>query len=49
MKNDSKSLLGVLCLSIGSAVILSMILPGWIWTAVTALTLIGCGVLFFLY
>lgn len=48
MKNN-KGLLGILCLATGSAVILSMILPGWIWTTATALVLIGCGVLFFLY
>lgn len=48
MRNNSKGLLGILCLSTGSAVILSMILPNWIWTALTAFVLIGCGVLFFL-
>jgi len=49
MRNNSKGLLGILCLATGGAVILSMILPNWIWTVLTALVLIGCGVLFFLY
>ncbi|MGL6105348.1 2-oxoglutarate translocator [Romboutsia sp.] len=49
MKNNSKSLLGIICLATGIAVILSMILPNWIWTVLTAFVLIGCGILFFLY
>lgn len=49
MKNNSKNLLGLVCLATGCAVILSMILPNWIWTALTAFVLIGCGILFFLY
>ncbi|MGL5315982.1 MAG: 2-oxoglutarate translocator [Peptostreptococcaceae bacterium] len=49
MRSNSKSLLGIICLATGGAVILSMILPNWIWTALTAFVLIGCGVLFFLY
>ncbi|MEF9990897.1 MAG: 2-oxoglutarate translocator [Romboutsia sp.] len=49
MRNKSKGLLGTLCLATGASVILSMILPGWIWSAVVALLLIGCGVLLFLY
>ncbi len=49
MRNNSKGLLGILCLATGGVLILSMILPNWIWTVLTALVLIGCGVLFFLY
>ncbi|CEI73734.1 Hypothetical protein FRIFI_2206 [Romboutsia hominis] len=49
MKNSSKVLLGMLCLSTGGAVLLSMMLPGWIWTLLTAVILIGCGVLLFFY
>ncbi|WP_042271777.1 hypothetical protein [[Clostridium] dakarense] len=49
MRNQSKGLLGIVCLATGAAVILSMILPNWIWTALTAFVLIGCGVLLFLY
>ena len=49
MKNSSKVLLGMLCLSTGGAVLLSMMLPGWIWTLLTAIILIGCGVLLFFY
>ncbi|MEX8341591.1 hypothetical protein ACK2FO_05575 [Clostridioides difficile] len=45
--NKSKVLLGILCLATGMAVILSMLLPGWIWSALTALILIGCGALLF--
>ncbi len=47
--NSSRMLLGILCFSVGIAVILSMILPSWIWTSLIAFTLIGCGVLLFLY
>ena len=49
MRKNSKGLLGILCLATGGVLILSMILPNWIWTVLTALVLIGCGVLFFLY
>ncbi|RDY28682.1 2-oxoglutarate translocator [Romboutsia weinsteinii] len=49
MRNQSKGLLGILCLATGAALILSMILPNWIWSALTALLLVGCGVLLFLY
>ena len=49
MRNQSKGFLGILCLATGATVILSMILPNWIFTAITALILIGCGVLLFLY
>lgn len=49
MKNNSKALLGILCLATGGTVILSMILPNWIWTLLVAIALIGCGVFFFLY
>ncbi|HBM7275561.1 TPA: 2-oxoglutarate translocator [Clostridioides difficile] len=45
--NKSKVLLGILCIATGMAVILSMLLPGWIWSALTALILIGCGALLF--
>ncbi|MBS5026145.1 MAG: 2-oxoglutarate translocator [Romboutsia timonensis] len=50
MKNSSlRRLFGILCFSVGLAIILSMILPNWIWTSLIAFTLMGCGVLFFLY
>ena len=49
MRSNSKSLLGIICIATGGAVILSMILPNWLWTALTAFVLIGCGVLLFLY
>ncbi|RDY24869.1 2-oxoglutarate translocator [Romboutsia maritimum] len=49
MRNQSKGLLGIICLATGATVILSMILPNWIWLAITALLLISCGVLLFLY
>ncbi|MBU5306670.1 2-oxoglutarate translocator [Clostridioides mangenotii] len=45
--NKSKVLIGMLCLSIGVATILSLVLPGWIWSTLTALILIGCGALLF--
>lgn len=49
MRNQSKGLLGIICMATGGAVILSMILPNWIFSIITALVLIGCGVLLFLY
>ncbi len=49
MRNQSKGVLGVICLATGAAVLLSMILPNWIWTALTSFVLIGCGVALFLY
>lgn len=48
-KSSSTKLFGIVCFSIGVAVILSIILPNWIWMSLIAFTLIGCGVLFFLY
>ena len=49
MRNQSKGLLGIICMATGAAVIISMILPNWIFSMLTALVLIGCGVLLFLY
>ena len=49
MRSNSKALLGIICLSMGGAVILSMILPNWIWTLMSAFVLIGSGLLLFLY
>lgn len=50
MKNSSsRRLFGIVCFSVGVAVILAMILPNWIWMSLIAFTLMGCGVLFFLY
>ena len=49
MRSNSKVLLGIICLAMGGAVILSMILPNWIWTSLTAFVLIGSGILLFLY
>jgi len=47
MKNsNSRKLLGVLCFSVGVAILLSMILPNWIWMSLIAFTLIVCGALF---
>lgn len=46
--NSSKRLFGIVCFSVGVAVILSIILPNWIWTSLIAFTLMGCGVLFFI-
>lgn len=49
MRSNYKNLLGVICIATGGAVIISMILPNWIWTSLTALVLIGCGLMFLLY
>ncbi|MGL5347376.1 MAG: 2-oxoglutarate translocator [Peptostreptococcaceae bacterium] len=49
MRSNSKSILGVICVATGGALILSMILPNWIWTSLTAFVLIGCGIMFLLY
>lgn len=49
MKNQSKELLGIICMATGATVIISMILPNWIFSILTALILIVCGVLLFLY
>lgn len=47
MKNSSlRRLFGILCFSVGLAIILSMILPNWIWMSLIAFTLIVCGALF---
>ncbi|GAA3651760.1 2-oxoglutarate translocator [Asaccharospora irregularis] len=48
MRNQSQVLLGVLCVASGIALILSIVLPNWIWSSLIALLLIGCGVLLFL-
>lgn len=49
MKNQSKGLLGIICMATGAALIISIILPNWIFSILAALILIGCGVLLFLY
>lgn len=49
MRNQSKNILGIICLATGITVLLSMILPNWIWTALTSFVLIGCGIALFLY
>ncbi|QJA09216.1 2-oxoglutarate translocator [Romboutsia sp. CE17] len=49
MRNQSKGLLGIICIATGAAVIMSMILPSWIFSTLTALVLIVCGVILFLY
>jgi len=49
MRNQSKGLLGIICIATGAALIMSMILPNWIFSMLIAIVLIGCGVLLFLY
>ncbi|MDU7965847.1 MAG: 2-oxoglutarate translocator [Paeniclostridium sordellii] len=48
MRNQYRSLLGILCLSTGITVILALILPSWIWSILLAIVLIGCGVMLFM-
>lgn len=45
MRRNSKAMLGLVAISIGTTSILSMLLPSWMWTLIVAGTLIGCGVL----
>ncbi|MDR0879920.1 MAG: 2-oxoglutarate translocator [Clostridioides sp.] len=45
--NKNRVLLGMLCIATGVATILALILPGWIWSTLAALILIGCGTLLF--
>lgn len=49
MRNQSKGLLGILCLATGATLLLSILLPNWIWSGLCALLLIGCGALLFFY
>ena len=48
LRNQYRSLLGILCLATGITVILALILPSWIWSILLALVLIGCGVMLFM-
>ncbi|MDR1773694.1 MAG: 2-oxoglutarate translocator [Clostridioides sp.] len=46
--NKYRLIIALICISTGIATVLSIILPGWIFTTLAAVILIGCGVLLFL-
>lgn len=45
MRRNSRALLGFISISVGVSIIISMILPNWIWGVIVSGMLIGCGVL----